>query len=200
MGLMTLLVDPRLSKLHFRSHLVSVLLIVHQLGTHHLFAVHCHLLLMIEMGRMTIQKDLPAIDVARVVTKIIQTETGREIGIGIETGRGTGTGIETGAEIEIGTGIELEKGTETGIEKGIEIGGMIMIGGPEKAAEGIMIGAAVIVAGITEKVVLVEAGAGAGAGAAVRVSKLAVYLLITIQVHIGMEAKKKHLHLAIWPS
>lgn len=203
MDLMTLPVGHHLSKLPFQSLLVNVLLIVHQLGIHPLFAVQCDHLLVIEMVKMIIHEDLPATVAARVVICLIEiiqtmTESGNGTGTGIEkrTGIGIGIGIgiegetETEAEIELGsekgTGTETETGT--GREKGTEIGGMIMKEGPEKAAEGIMIRAAVIV----------EAEAGAGAG--VKATKLIVHIPIIIQVHIEMATRKRLLHLAIWPS
>lgn len=70
----------------------------------------------------------PVATVARAVICLIekfQTETETERGTGTETGNGT-------------AGIEIETGT------GIEIGGMIMIEGPTKAIEGIMIGVVVM--------------------------------------------------------
>ena len=179
---MTLLVGHLLSKLLCQSLLVSVLLIVHQLGIHPLFAVRCHHLLMIKMMKTIIHENLLAIFGARVaicLIEIIQTETGAVTGAVIE--RGTETGIEKGT------------GAGMGSEKGTEIGDMIMKGGLERAIEGIMIRSAVMVAGITQKVLLVEAGAGAEAE--VEASKL-----IVIQVRKEMESKKRLLHLAIWPS
>ncbi|CAL5337917.1 unnamed protein product [Camellia sinensis] len=136
---------------------------------------------------MIIHEDLPATVAAGVVIcliKIIQTETKTET----RNGTGTGIGIEeetaTEREIELGS----KKGTGTGGKKGTEIGGMIMKEGPEKAAEGNTIRAAVIVE------------AGAGIGAEVKATKVIVHIPIIIQVHIEMTTKKRLLHLAIWPS
>lgn len=104
-----------LSKLLSPSLLVSVLLIVHQLGIHLPFGV----LLLHLMTEMTVQDGPQIVTGARAVIYPIENiRTGTEAGK--ETERETGAGREIAPVIEIGNEREAGTGTETETEIEIE--------------------------------------------------------------------------------
>lgn len=171
-----------LSKLPCLSLLVNGLLTVHP---QEIRLPSVALLIHLMRERM-VRGGPPVATVARAVICLIEkfqteTETETERGTGTETGNGT-------------AGIEIETGT------GIEIGGMIMIEGPTKAIEGIMIG--VVVMNHIVEAVPTGAGAGVGvvAGAGVEAFMIEVDRIKSVRVPLDMEAKIRYQLLVIWPS